>query len=68
MVVREFYAKLSSHVVKQIQVRGILVDFNARAINEFYNLEPISDETYNILQEDLTTPEVLRMLTNDQGE
>ena len=66
MVVREFYTNLTSHVMKQ--VRGVLVDFNARSINEFYNLESVSDEAYNRLQEDPNYPEVLRMLTNGQGE
>ena len=27
MVIREFYANLTSHVVKQVRVRGVLVDF-----------------------------------------
>ena len=68
MVVREFYANLSSHVVKQVRVRGVLVDFSARSINEFYNLEPVSDKAYNRLQEDPNHPTVLRMLTNCQRE
>ena len=49
MVVREFYANLISHVVKQVRVRGMLLDFNVRSINEFYNLESVNDETYNRL-------------------
>ena len=67
MVIGEFYAYLSSHVVKQVRVRGVLVDFSVRSINKFYNLEPVSDEAYNRLQEDPTYPRVLRMLTNGQG-
>ena len=55
-------------MVKQVRVRGMLVDFNARSINEFYNLEPVSDEAYNRLREDPNYPEVLRLLTNGQGE
>ena len=68
MVVCEFYANLTSHVVKQVKVRGVLVDFSARSINEFYNLKSVNDEAYNRLQEDPNYPEGLRMLTNDQGE
>ena len=64
MVVREFYANLSSHMVKQVRVRGMLVDFNSRFINEFYNLEPVSGEAYDRLQEYPNYSEVLRMLTN----
>ena len=40
-VVREFYANLASHVVKKVRVRGVLVDFSAQSINQFYNLDPI---------------------------
>ena len=68
MVVCEFYANLTSHMVKQVRVRGVLVDFSTRSINEFYNLELVNDEAYNRLQEDPNYPEVLRMLTNGQGE
>ena len=34
-VVREFDANLASHVVKKVQVRGVLVYFSAESINEF---------------------------------
>ena len=40
-VVREFYANLASHVVKKVRVRGVLVDFSAQSINQFYNLDPV---------------------------
>ena len=36
MVVRKFYANLSSHVVKQVRVRGVLVDLSSRSISKFY--------------------------------
>ena len=68
MVVHEFYANLTSHVVKQVQVRDVLVDFSARFINEFHNLESVSDDAYNRLKEDPNYPKVLQMLTNGQGE
>ena len=55
-------------MVKQVWVRRVLVDFSSRSINEFYNLEPVSDEGYDRLQEDPNYPKVLRMLTNGQGE
>ena len=64
MFVREFYANLSSHVVKQVRVRSVLVDFNSRSINEFYNLESVSDEVYDRLLEEPNYTKVLRMLTN----
>ena len=40
-VVREFYANLASYVFKKVRVRGVLVDFSAQSINQFYNLDPV---------------------------
>ena len=40
-VVREFYANLASHVMKKVWVRGVLVDFSAQSINQFYNLDSV---------------------------
>ena len=55
-------------MVKKVRVRGVLVDFSARSINEFYQLEPVDDAVYNIIEEAPNYPEVLRLLTNGQGE
>ena len=33
IVVREFYANLASHVMKRVQVHGVLVNFRAKSIN-----------------------------------
>ena len=68
MVVQEFYANLVANVLKKVKVRGVLVDFNAKSINEFYNLELINSEAYDRLQENPNYPKVLRLLTNGQGE
>ena len=68
MDVREFYANLATHVLKKVRVRGVLVDFNAKPINRYYNLEPVNPEAYDRLHEHPNYPEVLRMLTNGQGE
>ena len=46
----------------------VLVDFNAKSINEFHNLESVNPEAYNRLHKTLNYPKVLRMLTNGQGE
>ena len=35
MVVQEFYANLAAQVLKNVRVRGVLVDFSAKFINEF---------------------------------
>ena len=67
-VVREFYANLSSHILERVRVRGVLVDFSAKSINRYYNLEPVNPEAYDRLHEHPNYPEVLRMLTNEQGE
>ena len=49
-------------------MRGVLVDFSAKSINEYYNLEPINSEAYDRLHKTPNYLEVLRMLTNGQGE
>ena len=49
-------------------MRGVLVDFSAKSINEYYNLEPVNSEAYDRLHGAPNYPEVLRMLTNGQVE
>ena len=49
-------------------MRGVLVDFSAKSINRYYNLEPVNSETYDRLHENPNYPKVLKMLTNGQGE
>ena len=68
MVVREFYANLAASVVKKVRIRGVLVDFSAKSINQFYNLELVNNEAYDRLPENPNYPEVLKLLTNGQGE
>ena len=68
MVVRELYANLASHVLKKVWVHGVLVDFSVKSINRYYNLDPVNSEAYDRLHENPKYPEVLRMLTNGQGE
>ena len=67
-VVREFYANLASHVVKKVRVRGMLVDFSAQSINQFYNLDPVPPEPFDWLYERPDYLEILRVLTNRRGE
>ena len=67
-VVREFYANLASRVLKRVWVHRVLVDFSEKSINRYYNLEPVNPEAYDRLHENPNYPEVLRMLTNEQGE
>ena len=67
-VVREFYANLASHVLKKFRVRRVLVDFSAKSINRYYNLELVNPEAFDRLHEQPNYPEVLRMLTNGHGE
>ena len=67
-VVREFYANLASHVVKKVRVRGVLVDFSTQSINQFYNLDPVPPEPFDWLYEWLDYPEILKVMTNGQGE
>ena len=67
-VVLEFYVNLASHIPKKVRVREVLVDFSAKSINRYYNLEPVNLEAYDRLHEHPNYPEVLKMLTNEQGE
>ena len=50
-VVREFYANLTSHVLKRVRVRKVLVDFSAKSINRYYNLESVNPEAYDRFHE-----------------
>ena len=68
MVVREFYANLAAHVLKKVRVHEVLVDFSAKSINHYYNLEPVGLEANDRLYENPNYLEVLRMLTNGYSE
>ena len=46
----------------------VLVDFSAKSINRYYNIEPVNPEAYDSLHEHPNYLEVLRILTNGQGE
>ena len=63
-VVREFYPNLASHVVKKVRVHGVLLDFNAKSTNQFYNLDPVPPKPFDRLHERPDYLEVLRVLTN----
>ena len=63
MVVREFYSNLAAHVLKKVQVRGVLVDFSAKSINAYYHLEPVNAEPYDRLY---ANPNYLRDPSNAQ--
>ena len=67
-VIREFYANLAPHALKKVRVHGVMVDFSAKSINRYYNLEPINPKAFDRLHEQPNYPEVLRMLTNGHGE
>ena len=49
-------------------MRGVLVDFSAKSINRYYNLEPVNLEAFDRLHDQPNYHEVLRMLTNGHGE
>ena len=53
---------------KWVRVCRILVDFGAKSINEFYNLEPVDNGAFDSLYAAPNYPEVIRVLTNEQGE
>ena len=66
--VQDFYVNLASHILKKVWVHGVLVDFSAKSINRYYNLELVNPEAYDRLHENPNYPEVIRMLTKGQGE
>ena len=49
-------------------MRGIWVNFCAKSINEFYNLEPVDNGAFDNLYAASNYPAVIRILTNGQGE
>ena len=68
MVVRDFYSNLAANVLKKVRVLGVSVDFSAKSINEYNHLDMVNSKTYDRLHEAPNYLEVLRMLTNGQGE
>ena len=46
----------------------MLVEFSAKSINRYCNLEPLNPEAYDLLHENPNCLKVLRMLTNGQGK
>ena len=46
----------------------VLVDFSAKSINQYYNLEPVPPEPFDRLHAQPDYPEVIRILTNGHGE
>ena len=67
-VVREFYANLTSHVIKKLRVRGVLVTFSEESINSYYSLDHVPSEPFYWLYERPDYPEIIRVLTNGRGE
>ena len=67
-VVQEFYANLASHVIKKVQVCGVLVEFSTQSINQFYYLDSDPPEPFDRLYGRPDYPEVIRVLTNGWGE
>ena len=59
---------MASHVLKKVRVCRVLVDFSAKSINWYYNLEPVNPKAFDRLHEQPNYPEVLRMLTNGHDE
>ena len=46
----------------------IWVNFGAKSINEFYNLEPVDNRAFDSLYAALNYPKVIKVLTNGHGE
>ena len=59
----------ANHLIQlRCRVRGVLVDFNAKSINQFYNLDSVPPEPFDRLYERPDYPKVIRVLTNRRGE
>ena len=56
MIVQEFYTNLASNMNKWVIVHGIFFDFDAKSINEFYNLEPMDNGAFDSLYAGLELP------------
>ena len=53
---------------KKVRVRGVWVDFYAKSINEYYNLDHVDFEAFDRLFAAPNYPEIFRVLTNGTGE
>ena len=49
-------------------MRGVLVDFSVKSINQYYNLDPVPSEPFDRLHAQPNYSEVIRVLTNGQGQ
>ena len=49
-------------------MRGVLVDFSAKSINKYYNLDPVPSEPFDRLHVQPDYFDVIRVLTNGQGQ
>ena len=49
-------------------MRGVLVDFGAKSINQYYNLDPFPFKPFDRLHAQPDYSEVIRVLTNGQGQ
>ena len=47
---------------------GVLVDFSAESINQYYNLDPVPSEPFDRLHAQPDYSEVIRVLNNGQGQ
>ena len=54
--------------MKKVQAFRVLVDFNAKSINRYYNLEAVKLKAFHRHHEQPNYLEVLRMLTNGHEE
>ena len=49
-------------------MRGVLVDFSVKSINQYYNLDPVPSEPFDRLYVQPNYSAVIRVLTNRQGQ
>ena len=49
-------------------MRGVLVDFSAKSINQYYNLDPVPSKPFDRLHAQPDYSQVIRVLTNGHGQ
>ena len=67
-MVREVYANLSEQVDKKVWVRGFWVPFDNTTINVLYQIPHVGDEGYQRLNAEPNYMEIIKCLTNGQGQ
>lgn len=67
-IVREFYANATARQDSKSVVRGVEVSYSPTAINKFYDLPDIMDDSYSRSEHDLNSEAILRVIASPGGQ